>query len=161
MLRVQVLTFQGMELTSNDTKKKYECICGSSYNQSAGLLRHKKTCQALNTELQEGYTCSTCNKVFNQKDNRDIYLRNCMNKPEGVPPCFYPGCGRQFSSNYKLRHHVSQVHVDEENRPGASCKITVTYSGHCRCSHRRIPKWQTFKHHILESIEYMTYRSHP
>ena len=126
MLKVQVLTFQGMESTSNDTKKKYECICGGSYNKSAGLPRHKKTCQAMNTEPQEGYTCSTCNKVFNQKDNRYVHLKNCTNKPKGVPPCSYPVCGKQFSSNYKLRQHVSQVHADEENRPPKQNTVNVS-----------------------------------
>ena len=126
MLKVQVLTFQGMESTSNDTKKKYECIGGSSYNQSAGLSRHKKTCQALNTEPQEGYTCSTCNKVFNRKDNRDVHFKNCTNKPKGVPPRSYPGCGKQFSSNCMLRCHVSQVHVDEENRPPKQNTVNVS-----------------------------------
>ena len=66
------------------------------------------------------------NKVFNRNNNRDVHLKHCKKKPKGVPPCSYLGCGKQFSSNYMLRCHVSQVHVDKENRPPKQSTVNVS-----------------------------------
>ena len=49
-----------------------------------------------------------------------------MNKPKEVPPSSYPGYRKQFSSNYKLRRHVSQVLVDEENQSPKQNTVNVS-----------------------------------
>ena len=107
-------------------KKTYNCKCGKSFPQSAGLSRHKRTCPSHsdNTAPQQEYICSKCKKSFTRKDNRDAHFKNCTNsRTKEVPPCSYPDCGKQFTTNYKLKRHISQVHDKEKENQTPKKKV--------------------------------------
>ena len=90
-----------------------ECnVCGATFNQWAGLYRHKRTTHT-NREL---HVCDQCGKSFRRRDNL-VRHQKTHDTPKGNEsqsghedkfPCQY--CGEVFKHSHDKRRHEKTIH---------------------------------------------------
>ena len=120
---------QNDEIDSNGTQtndedknnNKNECSqCGATFKHPSSLSRHKKKHQNNNTSAaddDDSYTCQTCFKTFERKDNLLKHLKNVACQPPSIKETEWkcPTCLKVFNRKSNHTRHV-QLHDKENNK---------------------------------------------
>ena len=102
-----------------DNTKKFVCgKCNHTFQQSAGLSRHKKNCSFSNPKL---YRCNTCIKTFTRNDSLMKHINKGRCRPQGFFPC--NECEKIFKSSWYLKRHL-HVHEPKNVYKCENCKKT-------------------------------------
>ena len=114
--------------------RPYECkACHQAYKTKQGLTTHQKahpdgdcvTLKKASKEAADGETtdnegatktsstekpfgCTECKKRFTKKSRMESHLR--MHSNENKFACSVEGCGKYFTLNQSLKHHMKQIH---------------------------------------------------